>query len=68
MLAKISGVLGKYEISIASVIQHKARENGNVPLVMMTHLAEEGNLQKALAEIKQLDVIKDNTKFLRVEE
>jgi homoserine dehydrogenase len=68
VLAKISGVLGKYEISIASVIQHKARENGNVPLVMMTHLAEEGNLQKALAEIKQLDVIKDNTKFLRVEE
>lgn len=68
VLAKISGVLGKYEISIASVIQHKARESGNVPLVMMTHLAEEGNLQKALAEIKQLDVIKDNTKFLRVEE
>ena len=68
VLAKISGILGKYEISIASVIQHKAKEDGNVPLVMMTHLAEEGNLQKALAEIKQLDVIKDHTKFLRVEE
>ena len=27
-----------------------------------------GNLKKALTEIKQLDVIKDNTKFLRVEE
>ncbi|HHT9109123.1 MAG TPA: homoserine dehydrogenase, partial [Candidatus Wunengus sp. YC64] len=59
VLAKISGILGNYDISIASVIQHKARENGNVPLVMMTHLAEEGNLQKALAEIKRLDVIKD---------
>lgn len=68
VLAKISGILGKYEISIASVIQHKARENGTVPLVMMTHLAEEGNLQKALTEIKKLDVIKDHTKFLRVEE
>ena len=68
VLAKISGILGNYDISIASVIQHKARENGNVPLVMMTHLAEEGNLQKALAEIKRLDVIKDHTKFLRVEE
>ena len=68
VLAKISGILGNYEISIASVIQHKARENGNVPLVIMTHLAEEGNLQKALAEIKRLDVIKDHTKFLRVEE
>jgi len=68
VLAKISGILGNYEISIASVIQHKAKENGNVPLVMMTHLAEEGNLQKALTEIKRLDVIKDHTKFLRVEE
>jgi len=68
VLAKISGILGNNDISIASVIQHKARENGNVPLVMMTHLAEEGNLQKALAEIKQLDIIKDHTKFLRVEE
>src|SRR5574337_89686 len=68
VLAKISGILGKYEISIASVIQHKARENRNVPLVMMTHLAEEGNLQKALTEIKRLDVIKDHTKFLRMEE
>lgn len=68
VLAKISGILGNYDISIASVIQHKARENGNVPLVMMSHLAEEGNLQKALAEIKRLDVIKDHTKFLRVEE
>ncbi len=68
VLAKISGILGKCEISIASVIQHKAKENGSVPLVMMTHLAEEGNLQKALTEIKQLDIIKDHTKFLRVEE
>lgn len=68
VLAKISGILGNYEISIASVIQHKVKENGNVPLVMMTHLAEEGNLKKALTEIKRLDVIKDNTKFLRVEE
>ncbi len=68
VLAKISGILGNYEISIASVIQHKAGENGSVPLVIMTHLAEEGNLQKALAEIKRLDVIKDDTKLLRVEE
>ncbi|MEK7852640.1 MAG: homoserine dehydrogenase [Planctomycetota bacterium] len=68
VLAKISGILGNYDISIASVIQHKAKETGIVPLVMLTHLAEEGNLQKALDGIKQLDVVKDNTKFIRVEE
>jgi homoserine dehydrogenase len=68
VLAKIAGILGNYTISIASVIQHESKENGTVPLIMMTHAAEEGNLQKALAEIKQLDVIKDSTRFLRVEE
>ena len=51
VLAKISGILGNYEISIASVIQHKARDNGNVPLVMMTHIAEEGNLKKHLPRL-----------------
>ena len=68
VLAKISGILGNYDISIASVIQHKAKETGIAPLVMLTHLAEEGNLQKALNGIKQLDVVKDDTKFIRVEE
>lgn len=68
VLAKIAGILGNYTISIASVIQHESKENGTVPLIMMTHAAEEGSLQKALAEIKRLDVIKDSTRFLRVEE
>ncbi len=68
VLAKITGILGNHDISIASVIQQEARENKLVPLVMMTHLAEEGNLQKAILEINNLDVVKGKTKFLRVEE
>lgn len=68
VLAKITGILGNHDISIASVIQQEARENKLVPLVMMTHLAEEGNLQKAILEINNLDVVKGKTRFLRVEE
>ncbi|MCF6148339.1 MAG: homoserine dehydrogenase [Candidatus Kuenenia sp.] len=68
VLAKISGILGNHEISIASVIQRQAKEKGHVPLILMTHVAEEGNLLNALSEIKQLDVVKDQTRFLRVEE
>jgi len=68
VLAAISGILGSHDISIASVIQRKALAHGHVPLIMMTHLAEEGNLLDALSEIKQLDIIKDDTRFLRVEE
>ena len=68
VLAKISGSLGDNEISIASVIQHKVKGDGNVPLVIMTHVAEEGKLRKALSEITKLDVVKDQTRLLRVEE
>ncbi len=68
VLAKITGILGNHNISISSVIQQEARENELVPLVMMTHLAEEGNLQKAILEINNLDVVKGKTRFLRVEE
>jgi homoserine dehydrogenase len=68
VLAKITSVLGNHDISIASVIQKETKENEMIPLVMMTHLAEEGNLQKALLEINTLDVVKEKTRFLRVEE
>jgi homoserine dehydrogenase len=68
VLAKITSVLGNHNISIASVIQKETKENELVPLVMMTHLAEEGNLQNAILEINNLDVVKRKTRFLRVEE
>lgn len=68
VLAKIAGILGSHNISIASVIQKETKENNLVSLVMMTHLAEEGNLQNALLEINDLDVVGEKTRFLRVEE
>ena len=45
VLAEIAGVLGKHQISIASVIQHEPSGDGAgrvVPLVIMTHQAKEG--------------------------
>jgi homoserine dehydrogenase len=41
VLSKISGVLGDHEISIASVIQKGREEKGSVPVVMLTHKAQE---------------------------
>ncbi len=68
VLAQIAGILGKYEISIASVIQ-KTRQHANaVPVVMMTHVAQEGSMQKALEEINDLRVITAPTRMIRVEE
>jgi homoserine dehydrogenase len=68
VLSKISGVLGDHEISIASVIQKGREEKGSVPLVMLTHEAQESNVVKALSLMENLDVLTDDTIMIRVEE
>jgi homoserine dehydrogenase len=67
VLSKISGILGKNDISIASVIQKGRRIKGAVPVVMMTHEAKEKNVHRALKEIDQLDIILGKTVYIRVE-
>jgi homoserine dehydrogenase len=67
VLSKISGVLGKNDISIASVIQKGRQVSGAVPVVMMSHEARERNVRRALREIDEMDVILDRTMLIRVE-
>lgn len=65
VMADITDILGRKEISLASVIQHEAPEveltgNGGaplVPLVIMTHRTTEGRLRAAEAEFASLDSI-----------
>ena len=68
VLAQVAGILGKHEISIASVIQKIHQHAKAVPVVMMTHAAQEGNMQRALQEIDSLRVIVAPTRMIRVEE
>jgi len=68
VLAKIAGVLGKYRISIESMVQPHRHEAEAVPIVFMTHEAEERNVAAALAEIDQLDVVQEETLLIRIEE
>ncbi len=67
VLSKISGILGKYEISIEAVIQKGRSVGGAVPLVLLTHRAREEDVQKAIQEIDRLDVVADKTMVIRVE-
>ncbi len=71
VLAQVAGILGRHQISIASVVQTQLPEEGQerVPVVFMTHRAEEGALKRALQEINRLDCI-DGSKscMLRVQE
>jgi homoserine dehydrogenase len=67
VLSKISGVLGNYGISIKSVRQKGRKTNGSVPVVMLSHLAKEENVIKALSEIASLDVVEDRPVLIRIE-
>jgi homoserine dehydrogenase len=67
VLSKISGILGKNDISISAVIQKGRQINGAVTIVMMTHEAKEENVHRALKEIDRLGVILGKTMFIRVE-
>ncbi len=67
ILSKIAGILGKNQISIASVIQKETEEEHEyVPLVMLTHSARESNMKKAVSEINVLDELEGAGVILRV--
>lgn len=67
VLSKISGILGKYEISIAAVVQKGREINGRVPIVMLTHEAKEANVTKAFKEIEKLNIVMGKPAFIRIE-
>ncbi len=70
VLARIAGVLGRHEISIASVIQREIESRSDasddVSLVIMTHTANEGKAAAAVAEIDQLPSIRAGSVRMRV--
>ena len=68
VLSNISGILGKYDISIKVVLQKGRKTNGSVPLVMLTHLAKEADVKKAISEIELLDVVSDRPVLIRIED
>ena len=63
VLADIADVLGRHEISIASVIQHEAEAGENhhplptVSLIIMTHRTTAGQLQRAEQDLEKLKAI-----------
>jgi len=68
VLSKISGILGTHGISIESAYQKGRDLVGAVPIVMISHEAKEAAVQSALAEIDKMDVVKDKTVLIRIED
>lgn len=68
VLARISGVLAKFGISIASVNQKERRKADFVPIVIIIHEAKEKDLRAALAVIDRMNVISQKSVAIRMEE
>jgi len=68
VLSNISGILGEHNISISSVIQKGRDAKKAVPLVIVTHEAQEKNLRNALKKIDELESVMDKTRVIRIED
>lgn len=67
VLSKITGILGKNKVSIASVKQKEVGQKKPVPLVMLTHEAKESNMDKALHQITKMKEVKAKPVAIRME-
>lgn len=68
VLAKITSILGNHRISISSVYQNLSEAGRVVPIVVLTHEALEKDVRAAVAKIDRLEVMKEKTLLIRVEE
>lgn len=67
VLANIADLLGRHNISIASVVQKERSKAHIVPIVMLTHEAKESDMQAALSKIDKLPAIKSKSVIIRLE-
>ena len=67
VFAQITKVLGEHNISIASVIQKERMKERIVPIVMLTHEADEMNIRQAIEEIDLLPIMKRKSVVIRME-
>lgn len=67
VLAKISQVLGKYNISISDCVQKENSVGSVVPLILLTHDAHEKDVRSAIALIDRLSIIRGKSQVIRIE-
>jgi len=58
VLAQIAKVLGDRKISISACLQHESESSESVPVVIMTHRAQQGDMDLALRDLQNLDTVK----------
>ncbi|MEG2453329.1 MAG: homoserine dehydrogenase, partial [Clostridia bacterium] len=69
-LGRISSVFGKNNVSITTVLQKQICENkeDGIPIIFVTHVTTEKNIDKALEQIRSLEGVKSVDALIRVED
>jgi homoserine dehydrogenase len=65
VLAQVADVFGRHQVSIRSVLQRG--KGARAQLVLVTHLAREGDVQSTLAGLRGLSVVNSLASVMRVE-
>jgi homoserine dehydrogenase len=70
ILARVTGVLGAFDVSIEQLVQDGRAPGASDPvqLVMLTHATKDANVRGALREIDRLSGIARPTRAIRIEE
>jgi homoserine dehydrogenase len=69
VMSEITSILGRYRISITSLILHEPPEEGATsvnPMVIMTHTVSEGDMAEAMQAIGQLAAVHPSSVRMRV--
>ena len=71
VVARVAQVFGNHGISLRAFTQHETEDrpdDGTVPVMVLTHIAREGQMRQALAKIAELEVVKSAPVTIRVVE
>ena len=66
VLAKVSSIFSRHNISVAQMIQEEDEKDGRVPLVFVTHLTKEKSVMKAVDDINATNDIAEVVSVIRV--
>ncbi len=67
VIAQLAGILGELNIGISSIFQPEGEEGETVPLVLVIHKADNGQINAALEKIGALSCVKKPPRMIRVE-
>ena len=67
VLSKVSSILSKHNIGVAQLVQEKRVDTSDgVPIVIVTHMTKENNVNKAIADISAISEITKDYAVIRL--